>query len=231
MSINQRMAAVVDTDTLSTYVQRVYAWMVGGLGLTAITALFMYSNPELLVTIFSTPLRWVVLLAPFAMVLFLSTRIEHIKPSTAAGTFIVYSIVNGIAFSSIFMIYNLGSIANVFIIAAAMYGASAVYGYVTKRDLTSMGSFMFMGLIGIICASFLNWFIGFQPLSMAISVLGVLIFTGLTAYDMQRIKTDALAMYHGQAIAHKSAIMGALNLYLNFVNMFLFLLRLLGSRK
>lgn len=171
------------------------------------------------------------MLAPIAMVWILASRVDTMKPSTAAGLFIAYSLVNGIAFASIFLVYELGSIFQVFFIAAGMYAAAAVYGYTTKRDLTGMGSFLFMGLIGILIAMFVNWFLNSPAITWAVSVIGVLIFTGLTAYDMQRIKEQAIVMYSGDALASKRAIVGALSLYLNFVNLFLFLLRLFGDRR
>jgi FtsH-binding integral membrane protein len=164
------------------------------------------------------------------MVWFLAARVDRMQPSTAAGLFIAYSILNGLSLSAIFLVYELGSIFQVFLIAAGMYAAAATYGFVTKRDLSGMGSFLFMGLIGLILASLVNWFIGSSALDFAISVIGVLIFTGLTAYDMSRIKEQAIVMYAGEGLAHKRAIVGALSLYLNFINLFLYLLRLLGSR-
>jgi len=224
-------AHAVDTDTLRTYVQRVYAWMVGGLLTTAVTAWLVSSSDMLLSAIFGTPLYWVVLLSPLIMVWVLASRIDSLKPSTAAGLFIAYSMVNGIAFSMLFIVYELGSIFQVFGIAAGMYAIAAVYGYTTKRDLTSMGSFLFMGLIGIILASVVNIFMNSSALSFAVSVIGVLVFTGLTAYDMQKIKQQAIVMYSGDALAAKRSILGALSLYLNLINLFLFLLRLLGNRR
>ncbi len=165
------------------------------------------------------------------MVWVLVSRVDSMKPSTAAGMFIAYSMLNGVAFSAIFLLYELGSIFQVFLIAAGMYAAAAVYGYTTKKDLTSMGSFLFMGLIGLILASVVNIFLGSGALDWAISVIGVLVFTGLTAWDMQRIKEQAIVMYSGEAFAAKRAIVGALSLYLNFVNLFLYLLRLFGDRR
>ena len=224
-------AQVVDNDTLRTYVQRVYAWMVGGLLTTAVTAFAVTSSDTLMAAIFGSPLYWVALFSPLIMVWVLASRIDSMKPSTAAGLFIAYSMVNGIAFSMLFMVYELGSIFQVFGIAAGMYAIAAVFGYTTKRDLTSMGSFLFMGLIGIILASVVNIFLGSGVLEFAVSVIGVLVFTGLTAYDMQKIKQQAVVMYSGDALAAKRSILGALSLYLNFINLFLFLLRLLGNRR
>ncbi len=225
------IASAVSADTLRTYVQRVYAWMVGGLLITALTAAGVSSSPALIQAIFGTPLMWVVMLAPIGLVFFLGAKIETMQTSTAASVFVVFSVLMGISLSSIFMVYALGSIFQVFLIAAGMYGAAAVYGYTTKRDLTGMGSFLFMGLIGIVLASVVNWFLASDALSFAVSVIGVLVFTGMTAWEMQKIKSQAVVMYAGEALATKRAILGALSLYLNFVNLFLFLLRLLGDRR
>jgi FtsH-binding integral membrane protein len=216
---------------MRAYVQRVYAWMMGGLLTTAVVAMAVVNSDLMLAAIFGTPIRWVVLIAPLAMVWYLSARIESMKASTAIGLFMAYSMMNGLAFGPIFLAYELGSIATVFAITAGMFGLTAAYGYVTKRDLSGMGGFMTMGLFGIILAMFVNWFLGSPALDFAISVIGVIVFTGLTAYDMQRIKEEHVLMYDGRQVATKGAIMGALRLYLDFVNMFLFLLRLLGDRR
>lgn len=225
------IASAVSSDALRTYVQRVYAWMVGGLLITALTAAGISSSPALIEAIFGTPLMWVVMLAPIGLVFFLGAKIETMQTSTAATVFVVFSVLMGMSLSSIFLVYQLGSIFQVFLVAAGMYGAAAVYGYTTKRDLTGMGSFLFMGLIGLVLASIVNWFLGSDALSFAISVIGVLIFTGMTAWEMQKIKSQAVVMYAGEALATKRAILGALSLYLNFINLFLFLLRLLGDRR
>lgn len=230
-SNSQSFAGVVSTEALRAYVQRVYAWMTGGLLLTGLTAFFVSQSPEILNAIFGTPLYWLVLLAPLGMVFFLSARIDTMKPSTAAGTFIAYSLMNGLSFSVLFVMYELGSIFQVFVIAAGMYSAAAAYGYFTKRDLTNMGSFLFMGLIGLILASVLNIFLNSSALEFAVSLIGVAVFTGLTVYDMSRMKEQAIVMYAGEGLAQKRAIIGALSLYLNFVNLFLFLLRLFGNRR
>lgn len=231
-TINARsFSSVVSADALRTYVQRVYAWMVGGLLLTAVTAMGVASSDALLQLFLGTPLRYVILFGPLALVWFLSARIDTLKPSTAATLFLVYSMSVGIMLSSIFVVYELGSIAQVFFIASGMYAGAAVYGYTTKRDLTSMGSFMAMGVIGLVLAMIVNMFLGSGPLDFAISILGVAIFTGLTAWDMQRIKEQAVVMYSGDGNAAKRTILSALGLYLNFINLFLFLLRLLGNRR
>lgn len=230
MQSNTTFSQAISQDAIRSYVQRVYAWMVGGLLLTTASAALVASSETLQAAIRGTPLEWVVMLAPLAMVFFLSARIDKMQPSTAAGTFIAYALTNGLSFGAIFLVYDLGSIFQVFLIAAGMYTAAAVFGYTTKRDLTGMGSFLFMGLIGLIIASIVNVFLGSSILEFAVSVIGVLIFTGLTAFEMNKIKEQAIVMYAGEGLAHKRAILGALSLYLNFINLFLYLLRLFGNR-
>ncbi|HLP27284.1 MAG TPA: Bax inhibitor-1/YccA family protein [Candidatus Didemnitutus sp.] len=231
MPSSQSFGGVVSTDVVRAYVQRVYAWMTGGLLLTGVTAFTVSQSPTILNAIFGTPLYWLVLFAPLGFVFFLSAKIDTMKPSTAAGVFIAYALTNGLSFSILFLVYELGSIFQVFVIAAGMYGAAAAYGFFTKRDLRGMGSFLFMGLIGVIIASVVNIFLDSSAIEFAVSLIGVGIFTGLTAYDMNRMKDQAIVMYAGEGLAQKRAIIGALSLYLNFVNLFLFLLRLLGGRK
>ena len=232
-TLSQRpFQGVVDTDSLRTYIQRVYAWMVGGLMVTALTALGVASSFELQSLVFGNMMtRWVIMLAPLGIVFFLQARIEHIKPSTAATLFLVYSMMLGLSLSSIFIVYELGSVASTFFIAAGTFAGAAIYGYTTKKDLSSIGSFMMMGVIGLIIAMIVNYFLGSSVLDFAISIIGVIVFTGLTAYDMNKIKDQAVVMYAGEGRAAKMTIISALHLYLDFLNLFLFLLRLLGSRR
>ena len=224
------IASAVDVDALRTYVQRVYAWMVGGLMATAITAFGVASSETLLMAIFGSPLKWVFLLAPLGMVFFLSARIETMKPSTAATLFIVFSISWDVACVDLLGLHPGKHLPGLHHRFGDVWRCRCVRLH-TKRDLTSMGSFLFMGLIGLIVAMVVNWFLGSSALEFAISVIGVLIFTGLTAWDMQKIKSQAVVMYAGEALATKRSILGALSLYLNFLNLFLFLLRLLGDRR
>lgn len=231
MSRIQSSSMFLDLDAQRIWVQRVYAWMVGGLLTTGATAFVVASSPMLQTAIFGSGLIYVFMFLPLGMVLFLSARIEHMKASTAMGTFIAYAMSNGVALSAIFMVYELGSVATTFFVAAGMYAAAAVYGYTTQRDLSSMGSFLIMGVFGLLIAMVVNWFIGSSFIEMGISMIGVVIFTGLTMWDMQRIKEEYVLEGQGTSIAAKGAIMGALRLYLNFINLFLFLLRLLGSRR
>lgn len=209
---------------------RVYNYMTAGLGISGLIAFLTSSSPALMNAIFGTPLQWVVMLAPLGFVFFLSFKIQDMSASKAQTLFWAFCAVMGVSIAWIFMVYTGGSIVRVFFISSGMFAATSLYGYTTKKDLTSMGTFMMMGLFGIIIASIVNIFMQSNGLAFAISLLGVVIFIGLTAWDTQRIKEMYNESYGSEA-NEKVAIMGALNLYLNFLNMFLFLLRLLGDRK
>jgi len=176
------------------------------------------------------PLFFVLIIAELGLVFYLIARIQKMDAKTATAMFVIYAMLNGVTLSFVFMAYTMASIASTFFICAATFGACSVYGMVTKRDLTGMGQFMFMGLIGIIIATVVNIFLKSAGMSMIISYLGVFIFVGLTAYDTQKLKTMALSQPEGldAAVVRKGAIMGALNLYLDFINMFLFMLRIMG---
>jgi FtsH-binding integral membrane protein len=215
---------------LRAYMLKVYTWMALGLALTGAVAFAASSSTELMRTIYTTPLKWVVILAPLAVVFFFSFRIHKMSAATAQGVFWLYAALNGLAFSYIFLAYTGTSIAKVFFISAATFGAMSLYGYTTKADLSRFGSFLFMGLIGIIIAMLVNIFLQSSALGFAISVIGVLIFVGLTAYDTQKIKEMYDAGDDGEVLA-KKGIMGALSLYLDFLNIFLFLLQLFGDRR
>ncbi len=225
-------SAMID-EGLRSYMLKVYNYMSIGLGITGVVAFFFYryttSNPEIFALVYQSPLMWVIALSPLAFILVLSFGINKMSAATAQLTFWAFATVMGLSLSSIFITYTGVSIAKVFFITAATFGAMSLYGYTTKRDLTGMGSFLFMGLIGIIIASVVNMFIGSGMLDFAISVIGVLIFVGLTAYDTQKIKEEYLES-DGAEIMGKKAIMGALRLYLDFINLFLMLLRLFGNR-
>jgi FtsH-binding integral membrane protein len=214
---------------LRQYMLRVYNYMAGGLALTGLVAYFAASS-GLYQSIARTPLFWIVLLAPLGLVLFLSFRIEKMSLGTAQLSFWVYAALVGLSLAGIFLVYTGASIARVFFITAGTFGAMSLYGYTTKRDLAQFGSFLFMGLIGIVIAGLVNIFIASTALQMTISVIGVIVFVGLTAWDTQRIR----ALYFqadGEVAAGKKAIMGALSLYLDFLNLFLMLLQLLGDRR
>jgi FtsH-binding integral membrane protein len=226
---------------LRAYMIRVYNYMTAGVALTGLVAWFTFSaavtqtSGGLVLTsfgqtIFHGPLMWLFILAPLGLVMLLSFGINRLSASTALTLFFVYAGVLGISLASIFLVYTGASITRVFFISAATFGAMSLYGYTTKRDLTAVGSFMFMGLIGIIIASLVNIFLQSSALYWAISVIGVLIFVGLTAYDTQNIKELYSPMDDG-TVAGRKAVMGALRLYLDFINLFLMMLRLFGDRR
>ena len=214
---------------LREYMLRVYNYMAGGLALTGVVA-YLGAASGFYAQIAHTPMVWVVIFAPLALVLFLQFRIQKMSLGAAQLTFWAYAALVGLSLSAIFLIYTGASIAQVFFITAAMFLAMSLYGYTTRSDLTRFGSFLFMGLIGIILAGLVNVFLGSPGLQFAISVIGVVVFVGLTAWDTQSIKE----MYYegdGSEIAGKKAVMGALRLYLDFVNLFMMLIQLLGVRR
>ena len=226
---------------LRAYMIRVYNYMTAGVALTGLVAWFTFSaavtqtSGGLVLTpfgqtIFHGPLMWLFILAPLGLVMLLSFGINRLSASTALMLFFGYAGVLGISLASIFLVYTGASITRVFFISAATFGAMSLYGYTTKRDLTAVGSFMFMGLIGIIIASLVNIFLQSSGLYWAISVIGVLIFVGLTAYDTQNIK-EMYDVNDDGTIAGRKAVMGALRLYLDFINLFLMMLRLFGDRR
>ena len=213
-----------------TYMASVYGNMGLGLLITAITSYMVSLSPEMMGCIFKTPLRYVILLAPLGMAFYYSFNWTKIKAETAQGLFFLYAFMMGLSMSSIFTIYTGQSIANVFLSTSAMFGATSLYGYATKRDLTGMGSFLMMGLFGLMIAMVINMFMHSSGLQMALSFLAVIIFTGLTAYDIQRLKT----LYYqvsDQEMLGKIAMMGAFILYLDFINLFIHLLQLFGNRR
>jgi len=225
--------AAID-EGLRSYMLRVYNYMGIGLAVTGVVAYlfnqWVASSQANIDLIYGSPLQWVIALSPLAFVLVLSFGINKMSFSTAQLTFWAFATVMGLSLSSIFLIYTGTSIARVFFITAATFGAMSLYGYTTKRDLTGMGSFLFMGLIGLIIASVVNIFMASSALAFGISVIGVLIFVGLTAYDTQKIKEEYVE-HDGAEVMGKKAIMGALRLYLDFINLFLMLLRLFGNRE
>jgi FtsH-binding integral membrane protein len=217
-------------EGLRGYLLQVYNYMGLGLAITGVVAFLVAATPALYEPIFTTPLKWVVMLAPLGFVFFLSAKIQTMSVSAAQITFWAFAAVMGLSMASIFLVFTGASIARVFFITAAMFGAMSLYGYTTKRDLSGWGSFLFMGLIGIIIAMLVNIFLQSAALHFAVSVIGVLVFTGLTAYDTQRIKE----MYYeldASDFATRKAIMGALSLYLDFINMFMLLLNLFGTTR
>jgi len=227
------------TDTLAlskSFLSNVFSWMFMGLLATAGMAWIFADNPSLMGLLISetggmTMLGWIAMLSPIGFVLLMSFGFQKLSSSALMLLFIAYSVIMGISLSFIFLAYSLGSIATTFVITAGMFGAMALLGYTTKTDLTKFGSIMFMGLIGIIIASVVNMFLGSATMDYIISFLGVLIFTGLTAYDVQKLKRIGASVGTSGETSRKMIVMGALTLYLDFINLFLFLLRFLGNRR
>ncbi|MFO7930584.1 MAG: Bax inhibitor-1/YccA family protein [Thermodesulfobacteriota bacterium] len=219
---------------VNSFIRSVYNWMAVGLALTGGVAYFAAHNSTLNQLIYGAPMVFFgLIIAELAMVFYLSARIQKIQASTATGLFLLYAGINGLTLSFIFLVYTKTSIASVFFICAATFVACSIYGMTTKRDLTSWGNFLFMGLIGIIIASVVNLFIQSTAMMTIISYVGVLVFVGLTAYDTQKLKNMALTQPEGleAGVIRKGAIMGALTLYLDFINLLIMLLYIFGERK
>ena len=233
-SVPLRQTETQTQALVNSFVRSVYNWMAIGLSITGFVAFFVANNPTLLQLIYGNPIVQIALfIGTLGMVFYISARIQKIQASTATGLFVLYSALMGAMLSFVFVLYTQTSIASTFFVCAATFVAVSIYGYTTKRDLTSLGSFMFMGLIGIIIASVVNIFLRSPAMHMVISYVGVIVFVGLTAYDTQYIKNMALtqpADVDG-AVVRKGAIMGALKLYLDFINLFLMLLRIMGDRR
>ena len=233
-------------EGLRAYMLKVYNYMASGIFLTGIISLFLFKlsgGYNIQVTpmgisgltsigkaLYNSALMWVVMLAPLGVVFYMSFGIKKMSASKAQGTFWIFAALMGASLASIFIFYTQMSIARVFFITAGTFGAMSIYGYTTKRDLTKLGSFLMMGLIGIIIASIVNIFMKSTMMYFVISILGVLIFVGLTAYDTQKIKNMYLVSDSGEVMG-KKAVMGALTLYLDFINLFIMLLRLFGQRR
>lgn len=224
------VAADVRDVRVTAFLSKVYGWMFLGLLITAGTALAVASSPFLIETlILNRILFWVLLFGQLGLVFYLAARVEKMAPATAAGLFMLYSAMTGVTSSVILLIYTGASIVSTFVITAGMFGAMAVFGTLTKRSLAGVGQFMFMGLIGLIIASIVGLFWQNSALQFVISVVGVLVFTGLTAWDAQRLKQMAVALPDGRVGSY--AVVGALSLYLDFINLFFFLLRFTGGRR
>tara|TARA_Y100000590_G_scaffold44046_1_gene46879 strand:- start:408 stop:1163 length:756 start_codon:yes stop_codon:yes gene_type:complete len=235
-------AHVID-EGLRAYMLKVYNYMASGIFLTGIISLFLFKVSVVMSAdgsitgltgignaLYNSSLMWVVMLAPLGVVFYMSFGIRKMSASKAQGTFWIFAALMGASLSSIFLVYTGASITRVFFITAGTFGAMSIYGYTTKRDLTKLGSFLMMGLIGIIIASIVNIFMKSTMMYFVISILGVLIFVGLTAYDTQKIKNMYLVSDSGEVMG-KKAVMGALTLYLDFINLFIMLLRLFGQRR
>ncbi len=222
-------------EGLRSYMLRVYNYMAAGIAITGVVAYATYlmaaSNPAFQQLLFASPLRWVIILAPLAMVFFMAARINHMSVGAAQTTFWIYAALVGLSLSSLFVVYTGQSLARVFFITAAMFGAISLWGYTTKKDLSGWGSFLIMGVIGLIIASVVNIFLASSAMQFALSVLCVVIFSGLTAYDTQKLKGIYYSVQGDTLAMGRSAIMGALNLYLDFLNIFLALMSLFGNRE
>ena len=217
---------------VNEFIRSVYNWMAIGLALTGFTAYYVANTPALVQAVFGNQILFFgLIIGQLGLVFFISARIQKLQASTATALFVLYSVLMGVTMSFIFLVYTASSITSTFFICAATFVACSVYGWTTKRDLTSLGGFLFMGLIGIIIASVVNMFIRSSAMHMIISYIGVLVFVGLTAYDTQHLKTMALNQPDDleAGVIRKGAIMGALKLYLDFINLFLMLLRILGG--
>lgn len=222
-------AADIDVG-LRKYMLGVYNYMASGLLLSGIVALLLVSSPAAMQTVFGTPLKWVFMLAPLGFVMAISMGINRFSQGTLQVLFWAFAATMGVSIATILAVFTGSSVARVFFITAGTFAAMSIYGYTTKRDLAQFGSFLMMGLIGIVIASLVNIFLGSSALQFAISVIGVLVFTGLTAYDTQNIKQMYYEGDYDDTMGKKQ-IMGALSLYLNFINLFFMLMNILGDRR
>jgi FtsH-binding integral membrane protein len=223
-------ATAVSAERITAFLRKVYGWMFVGLGITAAVALAVSSSPTISQALFTNRfLFFGLMLAELGLVFYLSARVQKLAPGTAAGLFLLYSALNGLTLSFIFLAYTGTSIATTFFVTAGMFGALALYGTTTKRSLAGVGQFVFMGLIGVILASIVGMFWKSAGLQFVISIVGVIVFTGLTAWDAQRLKVMAAQVPEGQYGSY--SVVGALALYLDFINLFLFMLRFLGGRR
>jgi len=223
-------AEAVPAERVTAFLRKVYGWMCVGLGVTATVAMAVASSPSLIQAIFGNKILFFgLVIGELGLVFYLSARVDKLAANTAAALFLVYSALNGVTLASIFLLYTGTSIASTFLVTAGMFGALAIYGSTTKRSLAGVGQFAFMGLIGLILASLVGFFWHSPALQFTISVVGVIVFTGLTAWDAQRLKAMSVAVPEGRIGSY--AVVGALALYLDFINLFLFLLRLFGGRR
>lgn len=231
LNLQDRVMSDQTSDVVRSFVLKVYGWMCFALLLTGATALWAANSESFKGMLMESPgAMWILIIAEFGLVIWLSAGIKKMQSGTATLLFLAYSILNGLTLSTIFWAYGLGTVFNAFFSSALMFGTMSAYGVLTKKDLTSWGSFFNMGLIGIIIASVLNIFFASSALYWVISYLGVGVFLGLTAYDTQQIKQMAMQVSRGSEDEAKGAILGALKLYLDFINLFLMLLRIIGRR-
>ena len=236
MEVNMKSVSLQRSQAqiqVNSFIRSVYNWMAIGLGLTGFVAFYVSNSETVMRLIFGNQLIFFgLIIGELALVFTISARVNKMQASTATSLFVLYAALNGATLSAIFLVYTRASITSTFFICAATFIASSIFGMTTKRDLTSMGQFLFMGLIGIVIASVVNLFMRSSGVSLIISYIGVIVFVGLTAYDTQKLRTMALSQPEGLdgGTIRKGAILGALTLYLDFINLFLMLLRILGSR-
>ena len=220
------------TEVLNAFMRGVYTWMTFGLLLTAGVAWFVSNSPALTQAIFGNQMLFFgLIIAELALVVGISAGIRRLSPSAASGLFLLYSALNGVTLSFIFLVYAQATIVQAFVVSAAMFGGMSLYGLTTKKDLTSWGSFLIMGLFGVIIASVVNIFMHSSTMNFIISIAGVIVFTGLTAYDTQKLTMMGESMPDDAAVVRRGTILGALTLYLDFINLFLMLLRIFGGNR
>lgn len=224
-----RQQEMTNASTFKVLMRKVYLWMTLALMITGITAAGVANSPNILALIYSSQVvMWGIIIAEFGLVIYISARLEKLSLSTATTLFALYSILNGVMLSSIFLLYSTAIISKVFFITAGTFGVTALYGYATKKDLSSLGNILFMALIGLVIATVVNVFMKSAMFDLILSYIGVIIFVGLTAWDSQKIKHMMMVQQDADESAQKLALIGALSLYLDFINFFLYLLRIFG---
>lgn len=224
-----RQQEMTNASTFMVLMRKVYLWMTLALMITGITAAGVANSPNILALIYSSQVvMWGIIIAEFGLVIYISARLEKLSLSTATTLFALYSILNGVMLSSIFLLYSTAIISKVFFITAGTFGVTALYGYATKKDLSSLGNILFMALIGLVIATVVNVFMKSAMFDLILSYIGVIIFVGLTAWDSQKIKHMMMVQQDADESAQKLALIGALSLYLDFINLFLYLLRIFG---
>lgn len=224
-----RQQEMTNASTFKVLMRKVYLWMTLALMITGITAAGVANSPNILALIYSSQVvMWGIIIAEFGLVIYISARLEKLSLSTATTLFALYSILNGVMLSSIFLLYSTAIISKVFFITAGTFGVTALYGYATKKDLSSLGNILFMALIGLVIATVVNVFMKSAMFDLILSYIGVIIFVGLTAWDSQKIKHMMMVQQDADESAQKLALIGALSLYLDFINLFLYLLRIFG---
>ena len=224
-----RQQEMTNASTFKVLMRKVYLWMTLALMITGITAAGVANSPNILALIYSSQVvMWGIIIAEFGLVIYISARLEKLSLSTATTLFALYSILNGVMLSSIFLLYSTAIISKVFFITAGTFGVTALYGYATKKDLSSLGNILFMALIGLVIATVVNVFMKSAMFDLILSYIGVIIFVGLTAWDSQKIKHMMMVQQDADESAQKLTLIGALSLYLDFINLFLYLLRIFG---